>query len=203
MPREGLAIIESKSKVRYSRSRPNDSRAITNAPSSTSSPSNNSFEIQQMAALLEDKMNIRMSRLEKAISEKNATTPATVKAVEEVCVTCGSNHNFNNYPLTRNDFPSPPLPFKTGTLSKIKTELPPRQQINAITTRSGKTLEEPSTPLVPTTDISIPSKEPEQNPETSTEKVQNPNLENTAHVPPPEEEDSFFFEIPKPKAKKT
>ncbi|GJW67569.1 reverse transcriptase domain-containing protein [Tanacetum coccineum] len=68
MPREGLAIIESKSKVRYSRSRPNDSRAITNAPSSTSSPSNNSFEIQQMAALLEDKMNIRMSRLEKAIS---------------------------------------------------------------------------------------------------------------------------------------
>ncbi|GJY90837.1 hypothetical protein Tco_0506033 [Tanacetum coccineum] len=105
MPRDGLAIIESKSKVRYSRSRPNDSRASTNAPSSTSSPSNNSFEIQQMAALLEDKMNIRMSRLEKAISEKNATTPATVKAVEEVCVTCGSNHNFNNCPLTRNDFP--------------------------------------------------------------------------------------------------
>ncbi|GJX59314.1 hypothetical protein Tco_0290704 [Tanacetum coccineum] len=87
MPREGLAIIESKSKVRYSRSRPNDSRAIMNAPSSTSSPSNNSFEIQQMAALLEDKMNIRMSRLEKAISEKNATTLATVKADEEVCVT--------------------------------------------------------------------------------------------------------------------
>ncbi|GJX76627.1 reverse transcriptase domain-containing protein [Tanacetum coccineum] len=47
------------------------------------------------------------------------------------------------------------------------------------------------------------SKEPEQNPETSTEKVQNPNLENTAHVPPPEEEESIFMEIPKPKAKKT
>ncbi|GJU80369.1 reverse transcriptase domain-containing protein [Tanacetum coccineum] len=105
MPRKGLAIIESKSKVRYSRSRPNDSRAITNAPSSTSSPSNNSFEIQQMAALLEHKMNIRMSSLEKAISEKNATTPATVKAVKEVCVTCGSNHNFNSCPLTRNEFP--------------------------------------------------------------------------------------------------
>ncbi|GJU76194.1 reverse transcriptase domain-containing protein [Tanacetum coccineum] len=105
MPREGLAIIESKSKVRYSRSRLNDSRAITNVPSSTSSPSKNSFEIQQMAALLEDKMNIRMSHLEKAISEKNVTTPAIVKAVEEVCVTCGSNHNFNNCPLTRNDYP--------------------------------------------------------------------------------------------------
>ncbi|GJZ41514.1 reverse transcriptase domain-containing protein [Tanacetum coccineum] len=38
---------------------------------------------------------------------------------------------------------------------------------------------------------------------TSTEKPKNPNLENTAHVPPPEEEDSIFIEIPKPKAKKT
>ncbi|GJT77297.1 reverse transcriptase domain-containing protein [Tanacetum coccineum] len=101
MPREGLAIIESKSKVRYSRSRPNDSRASTNAPSSTSSPSNNSFEIQQMAALLEDKMNIRMSRLEKAISEKNATTPATVKAVEEVCVTCGSEDQISTLILNK------------------------------------------------------------------------------------------------------
>ncbi|GJZ20655.1 reverse transcriptase domain-containing protein [Tanacetum coccineum] len=99
------AIIESKSKVRYSRSRPNDSRATTNALSSTSSPSNNSFKIQQLVASLEDKMDIRMSRLEKMISEKNVTTPATVKAVEEVCVTCGANHNFNNCPLTRNDFP--------------------------------------------------------------------------------------------------
>ncbi|GKB49194.1 reverse transcriptase domain-containing protein [Tanacetum coccineum] len=42
-----------------------------------------------------------------------------------------------------------------------------------------------------------------QNPETSTEKVQNPNVENTAHVPSPEEEESIFMEIPKPKAKKT
>ncbi|GJT96890.1 reverse transcriptase domain-containing protein, partial [Tanacetum coccineum] len=89
-----------------------------------------------------------------------------------------------------------------GTLPS-QTVTNPRQQINAITTRSGKTLEGPSTPLVPTPVVSIPSKEPEQNPETSTEKVQNPNLENTAHVPPPEEEESIFMEIPKPKAKKT
>ncbi|GJR56144.1 reverse transcriptase domain-containing protein [Tanacetum coccineum] len=346
MPQQGLAIIESKSKVRYSRSCPNDSRASTNAPLSTSTPSN-SFEFQQLAASLEDKMDIRMSRLEKMISEKNVTTPATVKAVEEVCVTCGSNHNFNNCPLTRNDFPvfhdnihqfqqtaavgnfvqrnppnlanqmrppgfnqpnvqnnqgnqsryqgnnfnsnqnrggnfnqnhqnnqgqvfqpptnQPPVyqvpPYQAPTpqiqgVSKTDFEnyvkandavlknvqnqgqnlqnqmanvtslltslcnnfknststsgtLPsqtvtnPREQINAITTRSGKTLEGPSTPLVPTPVVSNPQKEPEQNPETSTEKVQNPNLENTAQVPPPEEEESIFMEIPKPKAKKT
>ncbi|GJS57729.1 reverse transcriptase domain-containing protein [Tanacetum coccineum] len=46
IPRDGLAIIESKSKVRYSRSRAIEPRASTNAPLSTSTPSN-SFEFQQ------------------------------------------------------------------------------------------------------------------------------------------------------------
>ncbi|GKE90210.1 hypothetical protein Tco_1567685, partial [Tanacetum coccineum] len=87
------------------------------------------------------------------------------------------------------------LPSQTVTNS--------REQINVITTRSGKTLEEPSTPLAPTPEVSNPQKEPEQNSKTSTEKVQNPNLENTAHVPSAGKEDSIFIEIPKPKAKKT
>ncbi|GJR14113.1 reverse transcriptase domain-containing protein [Tanacetum coccineum] len=100
--------------------------------------------------------------------------------------------NFKNSASTSN----------SGTLPS-QTVTNPRQQINAITTRSGKTLEEPSTPLVPTPVVSNPQQEPEQNPETSTKKVQNPNLENTAHVPPPGEEDLIFIEIPKPKAKKT
>ncbi|GJR56691.1 reverse transcriptase domain-containing protein [Tanacetum coccineum] len=64
-------------------------------------------------------------------------------------------------------------------------------------------MEEPSIPLVPSPDVSKPQKEPEQNPETSTEKVQNPNLANAAHVPSPGEEDLIFMEIPNPKAKKT
>ncbi|GKF32712.1 hypothetical protein Tco_0102510 [Tanacetum coccineum] len=67
--------------------------------------------------------------------------------------------NFKNFVSTLN----------SGTLPS-QTVTNPRQQINAITTRSGKTLEGPSTPLVPTPVVSIPSKEPEQNPETSTEK---------------------------------
>ncbi|GJT01719.1 reverse transcriptase domain-containing protein [Tanacetum coccineum] len=99
MPQEGLAIIESKSKVRYSRSRANDSRVSTDAPLSNSSSSNNSFDMQQIAASLEDKMTIKMNQM---MSQMKAlvVTPAPVKAVEEVCVTCGSNHNFNNCPLT-------------------------------------------------------------------------------------------------------
>ncbi|GJS21525.1 reverse transcriptase domain-containing protein [Tanacetum coccineum] len=165
MPQEGLAIIESKSKVRYSRSRANDSRVSTDAPLSNSSPSNNSFDMQQIAASLEDKMTIKMNQM---MSQMKAlvVTPAPVKAVEEVCVTCGSNHNFNLCPLTRsgNDFPV------------FHDNIQQFQQTAAI--------------------------EPEQNPETSTEKVQNPNLENTAHVPnlggikiP------FSSELPKQKAK--
>ncbi|GJW80111.1 reverse transcriptase domain-containing protein [Tanacetum coccineum] len=101
-----------------------------------------------------------------------------------------------------NNFKNSASTSNSGTLPS-QTVTNPREQINVITTRSGKTLEGPSTPLVPTPVVSNPQKEPEQNPETSTKKVQNPNLENTAHVPPPEEEESIFMEIPKPKAKKT
>ncbi|GJU25212.1 hypothetical protein Tco_1163833 [Tanacetum coccineum] len=107
MPQEGLAIIESKSKVRYSRSRANDSRVSTDAPLSNSSPSNNSFEMQQIAASLEDKMTIKMNQMMNQMKALVVTTPAPVKAVEEVCVTCGSNHNFTHCPLTQSgkDFP--------------------------------------------------------------------------------------------------
>ncbi|GKB86885.1 reverse transcriptase domain-containing protein [Tanacetum coccineum] len=64
MPQEGLAIIESKSKVRYSRSRASDSRVSTDAPLSNSSPSNNSFlYANQIAASLEDKMTIKMKQM--------------------------------------------------------------------------------------------------------------------------------------------
>ncbi|GJY46104.1 hypothetical protein Tco_0435167 [Tanacetum coccineum] len=99
-----------------------------------------------------------------------------------------------------NNFKNSASTSNPGTLLS-QTVTNPRQQINAITTRSGKTLEEPLIPLVPTPDVSIPQNE--SNLETSTEKVQNPNLENTAHVPSPGEEDSIFMEIPNPKVKKT
>nr|GEZ65615.1 hypothetical protein [Tanacetum cinerariifolium] len=107
IPHECLSIIESKSKVRYSRSRITDQRANTNAPLSSSLPSN-SFDLQQIAASLEDKLDIRMNRFEKSLNDmKNSfiTPTAPIKAVEEVCVTCGGNHSYNQCPLTRgNDF---------------------------------------------------------------------------------------------------
>nr|GFA77158.1 reverse transcriptase domain-containing protein [Tanacetum cinerariifolium] len=95
IPRECLSIRESKSKVRYSRSRVTDVRANANAPLSSFSHSN-SFDLQQIAAALEDKLDIRMNRFEKYLNEmKNSlVTPTTpLKAVTEVCVACGSNHS--------------------------------------------------------------------------------------------------------------
>nr|GEW61074.1 hypothetical protein [Tanacetum cinerariifolium] len=88
IPRECLSIIESKSKVRYSRSRTTDVRANTNAPLSSSSPSN-SFDLQQIAASLEDKLDILMNRFEKSLNDmKNSfvTPTAPLKAVEEGAV---------------------------------------------------------------------------------------------------------------------
>nr|GEX66879.1 reverse transcriptase domain-containing protein [Tanacetum cinerariifolium] len=109
IPRECLSIIQSKSKVRYSRSRVTDVRENANAPPPSSSHSN-SFDLQQIAASLEDKLDIRMNRFEKSLNDlKNSfITPTTpLKAVEEVCVTCGANHSYNQCPLTRggNGFP--------------------------------------------------------------------------------------------------
>ncbi|GJZ13229.1 reverse transcriptase domain-containing protein [Tanacetum coccineum] len=103
----------------------------------------------------------------------------------------------------------------SGTLPS-QTVTNPREHVNAITTRSGKTCEGPSTPLVPTPVVSTPLKEPEQNPETSNGQsaktkfrkyrtspgAHNP-LTGPEHPQPLEDHDSVFIEIPKPKAKKT
>ncbi|GKB79362.1 hypothetical protein Tco_0946257 [Tanacetum coccineum] len=109
MPQEGLAIIESKSKVRYSRSRANDSRVSTDAPLSNSSLSNNSFDMQQIAASLEDKMTIKMNQMMNQMKALVVTTPFAKPsiAVENRCTTCGNNHSFNVCPMTRGGYEYP------------------------------------------------------------------------------------------------
>nr|GFB10281.1 hypothetical protein [Tanacetum cinerariifolium] len=85
IPRECLSIIESKSKVGYSRSRVIDVRANANTLPPSSSHSN-SFDLQQIATSLDDKLDIRMNRFEKSLNDmKNSfiTPTAPLKAVEE------------------------------------------------------------------------------------------------------------------------
>nr|GEV71359.1 hypothetical protein [Tanacetum cinerariifolium] len=176
IPRECLSIIESKSKVRYSRSRITDSRANTNAPLSSSSPSN-SFDLHQIAASLEDKLEICMNRFEKSLNDmKNSfVTPiAPIKAVEEVCVTCGVNHSYNQCPLTRgNDFPVFHDNIEQFQAAAVGNFIQNQREAKAITTRSGMTYKEP--PILPpgveeqepteeTTDTEFPSTEDIQPP---------------------------------------
>nr|GFC73312.1 reverse transcriptase domain-containing protein [Tanacetum cinerariifolium] len=78
IPRECLSIIESKSKVGYSRNRVTDIRSNANA--NFSSSQSNSFDLQQIAAALEDKFDIHMNSFEKSLNEmKNSIITPTSK----------------------------------------------------------------------------------------------------------------------------
>ncbi|GJZ34647.1 hypothetical protein Tco_0580464 [Tanacetum coccineum] len=91
MPRECLKIIESKSKVRNSRSKP--VVAKVSASTSTSGISPDVSELKDMVkALLLDKKNQSQAPAQQ--------TPAPVKAVEQSCVTCGGGHSYQNCPAT-------------------------------------------------------------------------------------------------------
>ncbi|GJZ20541.1 reverse transcriptase domain-containing protein [Tanacetum coccineum] len=84
-PRDCLCIIESKSKVRQSRSKAIVSKVSTSTSASSISP--DVAELKDMVkALLLDK--------------QKSQAPATIKAVEESCVTCGGAHSYRNCPAT-------------------------------------------------------------------------------------------------------
>nr|GEV66729.1 reverse transcriptase domain-containing protein [Tanacetum cinerariifolium] len=86
MPCECLAIIESKSKVCYSRNKPVVAKVSTNT--STSGISHDVVKLKDMVkALLLDKKSQNQS-------------PAPMKAVKESCVTCGGAHSYHNCSAT-------------------------------------------------------------------------------------------------------
>ncbi|GJT03575.1 reverse transcriptase domain-containing protein [Tanacetum coccineum] len=110
--------IESKSKVRYSRSRANNSRVSTDAPLSNSSSSNNSFEMQQIAASLEDKMTIKINvnqtsqvnlgansgLSQQAQAYQVPSTPAPVTYSRFEAYTKANDATLNNLQKNLNDF---------------------------------------------------------------------------------------------------
>nr|GEW71783.1 reverse transcriptase domain-containing protein [Tanacetum cinerariifolium] len=155
MPRECLAIIESKSKVRYSRNKPVVTKVSTNTSTSGISPDVAEHKDMVKALLL----------------GKKSQSPAPVKAVEESCVTCGGAHSYHNYTATDDnvyhdniqEFVSqasvvnynqgntsyrPPIIASTsssGTISS-NTIAKPRSDLKAITTRSGVSYDGPQIP---------------------------------------------------------
>nr|GEW50959.1 reverse transcriptase domain-containing protein [Tanacetum cinerariifolium] len=152
IPRECLSIIESMSKVKYSRSRVTDVRANANATPLSSSHSN-TFDLQQIAAALEDKLDIRMNRFEKSLNEmKNSlvTPTAPLKAVTE-----RNQQDFQKkFEKKQDDFQNQMMQFmqnlynKPSTLSSLPSNtIPnPKGEAKAITTRSGMSYKEPPIP---------------------------------------------------------
>nr|GEV62279.1 hypothetical protein [Tanacetum cinerariifolium] len=155
IPREFLSIIESKSKVRYSQSRVTNSRMSTNALPS-SSPSH-SFDFQQIAASLEDKLDIRISRLKKSLNDMKAsfvTPTAPIKAVEEICccvlyvveddgkmhqtkaITTRSGVSYNGPPI-------PPPGVEQESKATKDTELPSTEDIQPPSVQEQEKDEEP------------------------------------------------------------
>nr|GEX50482.1 DNA-directed DNA polymerase [Tanacetum cinerariifolium] len=161
IPRECPAIIESKSKVHYSRNKPVVAKVSTNTSTSGISPDD--AELKDMVkALLLDKQGQSQSL-------------APVKVVEESCVTCGGAHSYQNCPATdgniyrdniqefvsqasavnynqRNTSYRPPMMSNQirppGTLPS-NTIANPRSDLKAITTRSGVSYDRPQIPPPP------------------------------------------------------
>ncbi|GJV64213.1 putative ribonuclease H-like domain-containing protein [Tanacetum coccineum] len=92
MPRDCLRIIESKSKVRNSRNKP----VVAKVGTSTSTPGIS----PDVAALTTDVAELKDMMKTLILDKQKSQAPATVKAVEEKCVTCGGAHSYRNCPAT-------------------------------------------------------------------------------------------------------
>ncbi|GKA15912.1 reverse transcriptase domain-containing protein [Tanacetum coccineum] len=92
MPRECLRIIESKSKVRNSRN-----KAVVAKVSSNSSTPGISSDVAALTTEVSELKNLMKTML---IDKQKAQAPASVKAVEHSCVTCGCAHSYRNCPAT-------------------------------------------------------------------------------------------------------
>nr|GFB47673.1 hypothetical protein [Tanacetum cinerariifolium] len=103
--REALQIIENKSKVRYSRNKSNIFRMNTTSKDNASKSDDRIDKLADQISTLVD------------IFAKKIVTSASVKAVEESCVTCGGAHAYYNCPNTDSNQPS--VCVATGTYNQV------------------------------------------------------------------------------------
>nr|GEY69831.1 hypothetical protein [Tanacetum cinerariifolium] len=113
--REALHIIENKSKVCYPRNNPNVSRMNTTSRENASKMDDRI-----------DKLTDQISTLVDIVSKK-VVTPATVKAVEESCVTCCGNHAYYSCDATNSNHSS--VCAATGFSNKFLNNKNPNDQM--------------------------------------------------------------------------
>ncbi|GKE89900.1 reverse transcriptase domain-containing protein, partial [Tanacetum coccineum] len=93
MPQDALKIIKNKSKVRNSRNKPIVSQA--------NASEFNSSEMAKLTDTVTQQTSVVTSAMTAMMKQLQATTtPASVKDVEEYCVTCGGAHSYRQCPAT-------------------------------------------------------------------------------------------------------
>ncbi|GJT06999.1 reverse transcriptase domain-containing protein [Tanacetum coccineum] len=188
--REALNIIENKSKVRYSRNKPNASRMNTTSRENVSKTDGRI-----------DKLADQLSTLVEVVSKK-VVTPTPVKAVEETCVTCGGVHSWYNCPATDNNQAS--VCATTGTynqvnpLNRVSNQMAPpgfapvqnngqnrfnQNQVQGNNFNRGNNFHGNQGNQIPTNPY--PKKVVERETEETTDKEQTNFQGSTAQIPPP------------------
>nr|GEW97169.1 hypothetical protein [Tanacetum cinerariifolium] len=129
-----LTIIENKSKVQNTRN-----KSIVYQVKSSDANSSSYSEIAKLTHAVNQQTSAVTTAMTAILKQFQATPPpASVKAVEEICVTCGGAHPFFQM-NTASTSGSGPLP--SNTIANLKGEL------KAITTRSRIVLDGPSVPM--------------------------------------------------------
>nr|GEW34177.1 reverse transcriptase domain-containing protein [Tanacetum cinerariifolium] len=152
MPRDALAIIENNSKVRTSRNKLVESK-VNNTASSSPSP-----DITALTDIVKELVLI-----------DKANQQASVKFIEETCVTCGGPHPYYECLATDSNT------FNASAATRTNNQ---RGDVKAITTRSGIAYDGPIIPPTPSPLL----KEVEREIEATKDMVQATSLESTEHV---------------------
>nr|GEZ83158.1 hypothetical protein [Tanacetum cinerariifolium] len=161
-----LTIIENKSKVRNSRN-----KSVVSQVKSSDANSNSSSEIAKLTHAVNQQTSAVTIAMTAILKQFEATPPpASIKAIEEIFVTCGVAHpyyqclavggntflelkdNIQGYvaaaAINYNQGNSVYHPPGSGFLPR-NTIANPKGELKAITTRSGIVLDRPSVPIPP------------------------------------------------------
>nr|GEZ43501.1 reverse transcriptase domain-containing protein [Tanacetum cinerariifolium] len=139
-----LTIIENKSKVRNSRN-----KSVVSQVKSSDTNSNSSSEIAKLTHAVNQQTSAVTTAMTSILKQFQATPPpASVKAVEEICFTCGGAHLYYQcLAAGSNTF----LELRDTIQGYVVAAVVNYNQgeLKAITTRSGIVLDEPSVPIPP------------------------------------------------------
>ncbi|GJR37079.1 hypothetical protein Tco_1212763 [Tanacetum coccineum] len=146
--RDVLTIIENKSKVRNSRN-----KSIVSQVKSSDVNSSSSSEIAKLTHAVNQQTSAVTTAMTAILKQFQATPPpASVKAVEEICVTCGGAHPYyqclaadgNTFPEYRDNIQGYVSAAAGSGSLPSNTIANPKGELKAITTRSGLVLDGPS-----------------------------------------------------------